>query len=409
MSDLSSAAKVNLEAARQSDGKFGNQPHSNPGQLDGLAGVDPIDVPLSFEDASEAIVFLDRECPAAAGVIDGRPVDGYGGQIAVELPAELAEKLEGRDLVQMHHDRALQVEHKTRELVARAHGFDLDAVYDQPGRDDVSKTVAMLHQLDCTRLYAFHDPAERTVTVTSYNGSATFDEFHIEPDVELSGREKFHYLADRLQVLEHSARLANDPYERRDEDVAEATSRVLGGDMRRNSVRMASSLNAWHDDRRRPDEAARIRATADVVNAKRNRAIVAGEAYYASPERPGNRGGYDSALADMAHDRASAESFMDAGQVAALHEAVFEPKRGHVPAMDTSSQVQKDMAEVLSMARDRKAIMGRMRETDDEAEKKRLRKHADDLYDRMPRNYDVQTDVLERARPIRHQSTESFG
>ena len=38
MSDLSSAAKANLEAARQSDGKFGTQPHSNPGQLSGLTG-----------------------------------------------------------------------------------------------------------------------------------------------------------------------------------------------------------------------------------------------------------------------------------------------------------------------------------------------------------------------------------
>ena len=34
MSDLSSAAKANLESARQSDGKFGTQPHANPGQLD---------------------------------------------------------------------------------------------------------------------------------------------------------------------------------------------------------------------------------------------------------------------------------------------------------------------------------------------------------------------------------------
>ena len=38
MSDLSSAAKANLESARQSDGKFGTQPHSNPGQLSGLTG-----------------------------------------------------------------------------------------------------------------------------------------------------------------------------------------------------------------------------------------------------------------------------------------------------------------------------------------------------------------------------------
>ena len=38
MSDLFSAAKANLEAARQSDGTFGNQPHSNPGQLSGLTG-----------------------------------------------------------------------------------------------------------------------------------------------------------------------------------------------------------------------------------------------------------------------------------------------------------------------------------------------------------------------------------
>ena len=41
MSDLSSAAKANLEAARQSDGKFGTQPHSNPGQLDGLTEEQP--------------------------------------------------------------------------------------------------------------------------------------------------------------------------------------------------------------------------------------------------------------------------------------------------------------------------------------------------------------------------------
>ncbi len=33
MSDLSSAAKANLEAARQSDGTFGPQPHSNPPRL----------------------------------------------------------------------------------------------------------------------------------------------------------------------------------------------------------------------------------------------------------------------------------------------------------------------------------------------------------------------------------------
>ena len=41
MSDLSSAAKANLEAARQSDGKFGTQPHSNPGQLSGLTEEQP--------------------------------------------------------------------------------------------------------------------------------------------------------------------------------------------------------------------------------------------------------------------------------------------------------------------------------------------------------------------------------
>ena len=41
MPDLSSAAKANLEAARQSDGKFGNQPHSNPGQLSGLTEEQP--------------------------------------------------------------------------------------------------------------------------------------------------------------------------------------------------------------------------------------------------------------------------------------------------------------------------------------------------------------------------------
>ena len=41
MSDLSSAAKANLESARQPDGKFGNQPHSNPGQLSGLTEEQP--------------------------------------------------------------------------------------------------------------------------------------------------------------------------------------------------------------------------------------------------------------------------------------------------------------------------------------------------------------------------------
>ena len=40
MSDLSGAAKASLEAVRRSDGKFGTQPHSNPGQLsDRLAGA----------------------------------------------------------------------------------------------------------------------------------------------------------------------------------------------------------------------------------------------------------------------------------------------------------------------------------------------------------------------------------
>ena len=39
MSDLSGAAKANLESARRSDGKFGSQPHSNPGQLSGLTSA----------------------------------------------------------------------------------------------------------------------------------------------------------------------------------------------------------------------------------------------------------------------------------------------------------------------------------------------------------------------------------
>ena len=41
MSDLSSVAKANIESARQHDGKFGTQPHSNPGQLDGLTEEQP--------------------------------------------------------------------------------------------------------------------------------------------------------------------------------------------------------------------------------------------------------------------------------------------------------------------------------------------------------------------------------
>ena len=68
MSDLSSAAKANLEAARQSDGKFGTQPHSNPGQLN--LGAAPAEDPLGDLDTIAERYLLDgtlREVRAQPG------------------------------------------------------------------------------------------------------------------------------------------------------------------------------------------------------------------------------------------------------------------------------------------------------------------------------------------------------
>ena len=74
MSDLPSAAKANLESARQSDGKFGNQPHSNPGQLSGLTG-----------DEQKEFTYSDRN--GVAGYVTealGADADGYGIEAIVD-------------------------------------------------------------------------------------------------------------------------------------------------------------------------------------------------------------------------------------------------------------------------------------------------------------------------------------
>ena len=75
MSDLSSAAKANLEAARQSDGKFGTQPHSNPGQLDSLTG-----------DAGQMqLAAVKDRCDA-----DGKPVMKSFYQLAADRDVDLS-------------------------------------------------------------------------------------------------------------------------------------------------------------------------------------------------------------------------------------------------------------------------------------------------------------------------------
>ena len=114
MSDLSSAAKANLEAARQSDGKFGNQPHSNPGQLSGLTG-----------DEQKEFTYSDRN--GVAGYVTealGADADGYDIEAIVDdmVAAGMARFDEDKQAFVVADDPAFWE-------IAQRHDMD----YDDPG------------------------------------------------------------------------------------------------------------------------------------------------------------------------------------------------------------------------------------------------------------------------------------
>ena len=118
MSDLSSAAKANLEAARQSDGKFGNQPHSNPGQLSGLTG-----------DEQKEFTYSDRN--GVAGYVTealGADADGYDIEAIVDdmVAAGMARFDEDKQAFVVADDPAFWE-------IAQRHDMD----YDDPGSTEI--------------------------------------------------------------------------------------------------------------------------------------------------------------------------------------------------------------------------------------------------------------------------------